>query len=66
MSICNTFEDGLFIEIQAGKIAGIGRVLETEINTIGSMIDCQLQGWQAACRADQFNLCVLCQIAGNR
>src|SRR3546814_6848695 len=55
MRIAYAFCNSGLIEIQAGKIAGVGGIAKPQIDAVGAVIDRRLQGRQAARRADQFD-----------
>jgi hypothetical protein len=48
-----TLVELLFIEIEAGEMAGVGVVAPADLNGIGALLDGGLERGQASCRADQ-------------
>jgi hypothetical protein len=56
MRIADSFRGTLVIEVQSGKMTGIGVVTETDIHGIRAMIDRGLQGGQITCRTYEFHL----------
>ena len=51
--VANSLAQGFVVEVQAGKIPGIGIVLETKINGVGTIVDSGPQCGQATGRTDQ-------------
>jgi hypothetical protein len=53
MRIADALGDGDMVEVQAGKVARVGVVPETEVDRVCAVIDGGLQRGQAAGRTDQ-------------
>jgi len=55
MGVAHALVEGLVVEVEPAEIAGVGGVLEAEIDAIGAVIDGCFKGGQAAGGADQFD-----------
>ena len=64
VGIVNTLGGTFLVEVQAGKLPGIGAVSETEIHRVGAVIHRSFQGWQTTGRADEFHGILHCKNAG--
>ena len=55
MGVGDAVGNGCFVKIETGKVAGIGGVAQTEVDTAGAVVHGGFQRRQAAGRADQFH-----------
>jgi hypothetical protein len=55
VGVAHALGHGLVVEVEAAEVAGVGGVLETEIDAVGAVVDGGLEGGQAAGGADQFD-----------
>src|SRR5690554_751533 len=55
VSILDAFGGSCFIEVQAGKLAGIGAVAKTEVDRVSTMVNSGPEGRQAASGTDKFH-----------
>ena len=53
VGVANAFGHGFLVEVEAGKVAGVGVVFETEVNRVGTVIDGGLERRQAASWANE-------------
>src|SRR6056297_796331 len=55
VGVFNAFSCAFIIEVQSGKLTGVGAVFKTEIHGVGAVINGGFQGREAAGRAHKFH-----------
>lgn len=53
LRVADAFAQGLVVEVEPGEIARVGVVPVAEVDRISAVVDCRLQGGQAAGWADE-------------